>query len=280
MKTASLLGVGVLAVAGLMCNTAHASFHFMQIEQAIGGVDGDTTKQAIQLRMRSVGQNLVAAARMRVFDDQGLNPVTVIDFGSNVLSSGCGVNILVTSANFALEPSITPDFTMTNLIPASYLAAGSITFESDTGIVYWRLSWGGAGYTGPVHGSCTNDDSPCPVPADFGVWPNALPSTTQQALEFQPACSALSTSNQNDYAVTAGPSVWRNNVGQSGTVPVPCPEDINGDNVVNVLDLIELLLCFGLPAVPGCEDEDVTGDGTVNVLDLIELLLAFGTSCP
>ncbi|MHC4106672.1 MAG: hypothetical protein ACYSTY_01165, partial [Planctomycetota bacterium] len=86
MKTASLLGVGVLAVAGRMCNTAHATFHLMQIEQAIGGVDGDTTKQAIQLRMRSVGQNLVAAARMRVFDDQGLNPVTVIDFGSNVLS--------------------------------------------------------------------------------------------------------------------------------------------------------------------------------------------------
>ncbi len=27
-----------------------------------------------------------------------------------------------------------------------------------------------------------------------------------------------------------------------------CPEDTNGDGVVNVLDLIELLLCFGLPA--------------------------------
>ena len=30
------------------------------------------------------------------------------------------------------------------------------------------------------------------------------------------------------------------------------------------------------PAVPGCEDEDVNGDGTVNVLDLGDLLLAFG----
>ncbi len=47
----------MLAIAGLMCNTAHATFHFMQIEQVIGGVDGDTTKQAIQLRMRSLNQN-------------------------------------------------------------------------------------------------------------------------------------------------------------------------------------------------------------------------------
>ncbi len=61
---------------------------------------------------------------------------------------------------------------------------------------------------------------------------------------------------------------------------VPCPEDVNGDGVVNVLDLIDVLLCFGQPAVPGCEAEDTNGDGTVNVLDLIDLLLAFGTACP
>ena len=59
-----------------------------------------------------------------------------------------------------------------------------------------------------------------------------------------------------------------------------CPVDINGDGVINVLDLIDLLLCFGQPASPGCEAADINGDGTVNVLDLIELLLAFGTACP
>src|SRR5438552_28664 len=32
---------------------------------------------------------------------------------------------------------------MANLIPASYFAAGSLTWESDGGIIYWRLSWGG-----------------------------------------------------------------------------------------------------------------------------------------
>jgi len=63
-------------------------------------------------------------------------------------------------------------------------------------------------------------------------------------------------------------------------VVLPCPTDINNDGVTNVLDLIDVLLCFGLPAVPGCETQDVNDDGTVNVLDLIELLLVFGTACP
>ncbi len=62
---------------------------------------------------------------------------------------------------------------------------------------------------------------------------------------------------------------------------LPCPTDINGDGVTNVLDLIDLLLCFGLPDTPPCDSgQDINDDGTVNVLDLIDLLLAFGTACP
>ena len=60
----------------------------------------------------------------------------------------------------------------------------------------------------------------------------------------------------------------------------PCPTDITGDGTTNVLDLVALLLCFGLPALPVCEAEDVNGDGSVNVLDLIDLLLEFGQACP
>ncbi len=56
--------------------------------------------------------------------------------------------------------------------------------------------------------------------------------------------------------------------------------DITGDGNVNILDLIELLTCFGQTADPPCTAEDINGDGNVNVLDLIELLLAFGTTCP
>ena len=51
----------------------------------------------------------------------------------------------------------------------------------------------------------------------------------------------------------------------------------NGDGAINVLDLIELLLNFG---VAGCAPTDVNDDGTTTCLDLIDLLLAFGVPCP
>ncbi len=61
---------------------------------------------------------------------------------------------------------------------------------------------------------------------------------------------------------------------------LPCPTDINGDGATDDLDLFDLLPCFGLPAVAGCEAQDVNNDSTVNVRDLIELLLEFGNACP
>ena len=54
-----------------------------------------------------------------------------------------------------------------------------------------------------------------------------------------------------------------------------------GSKVESNAGLIDLLLCFGVPADPPCDaGQDVNGDGTVNVLDLIDLLLVFGTACP
>ena len=50
----------------LLASPAFASFHLMKIEEAIGGVGGDTSQQAIQLRMRFGGQNLVGSAQARL----------------------------------------------------------------------------------------------------------------------------------------------------------------------------------------------------------------------
>ncbi|MGZ4986195.1 MAG: hypothetical protein ACXV8A_08905, partial [Chthoniobacterales bacterium] len=62
-----------------------ASFHLMQIEQVIGGVNGDTSAQAIQLRMRFASENLISGAELIVVDSAGNNPVSLITFPSDVV---------------------------------------------------------------------------------------------------------------------------------------------------------------------------------------------------
>lgn len=234
----SNFGIQAVVAAALIIlsaqTTAQATFHLMQIQQVIGGVNGDTTAQAIQLRFRSAGQHLVSPARMRAWDAAGLNPVVVVDFTTNlpVAGSATGARILIQSPNFAFytSPSATPNYTMSNLIPASYLAAGSLTFETDGGFVYWRLSWGGASYTGPNNGAFDNDAN-----GDYGPpYPDPLPSGSLQALLFQGAASAQSATNAADYALTAGAAVFTNYAGQSFTVSEPeptgacCDDDTGG----------------------------------------------------
>lgn len=197
-------------------STAFATFHLMQIEQVIGGVNGDTTAQAIQLRMRSATQQFVSGGKLIAFDAAGLNPVTILDLTTNVTNGALGSHVLIVSASFPgkTTPTTVPDFTMTNTIPASYLAAGSLCWESDTGTIYWRLSWGGAAYTGPNDGNVAND-----ADGNFGpAFGSALPSSGATALQFQGTTNAKSTNNAADYLVTAGAAVFMNNAGASFTV--------------------------------------------------------------
>ena len=51
---------------------------------------------------------------------------------------------------------------------------------------------------------------------------------------------------------------------------------LNGDDVVNVSDLLEIISSWGLCS--GC-DADINDDGTVNVSDLLMVIDAWG-SCP
>src|SRR5262245_4483937 len=72
------------ALTSLAAQPAYATFHVMQIEQVVGGVNGNANAQAIQLRLRVLGENLVSQARLVVRNAAGLNPVTVVDMTTNV----------------------------------------------------------------------------------------------------------------------------------------------------------------------------------------------------
>jgi hypothetical protein len=212
-RVAILLAV---ALAVLGARPAAATFHLMQIEQVIGGVNGATNIQAVQLRLRLLGQNLVSNARLVAWDATGANPVLLIAFPTNVANSLGGDRVLVATSTFAnaTTPALTPDFIFTNPIPASYLAAGSLTYEDNIGTVLWRLSWGGANYTGSGTGSLTNDADGNFDPAFAGP----LPTATTQALLFKNSASAPSTNNAADYALTAGAATFTNNARSSGAI--------------------------------------------------------------
>ena len=54
--------------------------------------------------------------------------------------------------------------------------------------------------------------------------------------------------------------------------------DLNGDGIVNTIDLAKLLGAFGTSVTPFTSG-DVNGDGLVNTIDLALLLSSFGLSC-
>jgi hypothetical protein len=186
-----------------------ANFHLMQIEQVVGGVCGDPSAQAIQLRMRTAFQGQVAGADLVAHDAAGDDPVTLLTFPSNVANSAAGSRILVTTSGFMQQAGgPAADFTLTAPIPISYLAAGKLTF-GDFGLVYWSLAWGGASYTGSNSGQTDNDTD-----GDFNPpFPDPLPTSGDRSVLFGGSASAKSTNNAADYALSASPATLTNNAG-------------------------------------------------------------------
>jgi hypothetical protein len=69
-----------------------------------------------------------------------------------------------------------------------------------------------------------------------------------------------------------GTSLDQNGNGIPDECESACPADVNGDSIVDVLDLLAVLAAWGAAGGP----EDINGDGIVNVLDLLEVLGAWG----
>ena len=226
MKTKTWLTSATIVLGLALSQTATATFHLAQIEQVAGGVNGDTTAQAVQIRLRISGENIVSGAKLLAFDATGANPITVVDFNTDVANGAAGSRILIATPSFisSTDNTASPDFMMTNPIPAAYLTAGSLAYERDTGEVLWRLSWGGASYTGATTGTVDND-----ADGEFApVYGSALPSAGLKALLFQGTTSDPSTNNAADYSVTSGAAVFTNNngdvfnvTGPTASTPIP-----------------------------------------------------------
>ncbi len=213
--------------------------------------------------MRTAGQNIVSKGRLLAWDAAGENPILLIDFSTNVSNAAIGSRVLAATANFAAytDPPVEADFVLAAPIPLDYLVAGSLTFENDDGtLLVWRLSWGGAGYTGNTTGALTNDDD-----QEFGPpFAGPLPSDGLQGLLFQGDAQAKSSSNAADYALRAGAAVFTNNAGLTFTVvALSCPNDPdNDDDHDGVCGDVD-----NCPRQANTDQADADGDGVGDVCD-------------
>lgn len=267
-----MCGVFAMGLIGAAATCAMGSFHLMQIEQVMLGWNGDPTAQAVQLRMRSAFQNQVTSGRLVVRDAAGLNPIVVRDFTTNVAVSTNGSRILIASANFLNKttPGMTADFSMANTVPASYIAAGRLTFEQDNGTILWSLSWGGSAYTGSQTGATTNDADGNFGPAVAG----AFPISATSALRFTGTGTAISTNNLAQYATVTSGITFVNNAGVNFVVnappPVdPCFADYNLDGGVDGQDVD----AFFTDWAQGDAAADTNLDGGVDGADVEQLFI-------
>lgn len=258
---------------------ASANHHVMQIQLVIGGVNGDTGAQAIQLRQRFAGQNVVSAGRIRAYDANGLNGITIIDFTTNVPNAQGGDTILVCTSGFVSKtaPATVADFIMTNPIPVAYLAAGRITFEADAGTIWWSLAYGGAAYLGSNTLNVTNDSDGNAAPA-FGT---GLPTSSTKALQYNGAASGASTTNLANYAITAGAAVVVNNARVGFTVKAACSGDLNNDGFVDDADFVLFAAAYDELVCSGACPADLNNDAFVDDADFVVFAAAYDVLlCP
>jgi hypothetical protein len=263
----------------ILMNPAHAAFHVMQIEQVIRGLNGNSSAQAIQLRLRSVGQNQVQSSSLWAADAAGANRVLLLNIASPVANSAAGAHILLTTSAFTSAmvaggaATFTPDFTLANAIPSSYLSAGRLTFEQDggstasPGTIYWSLSWGGASYTGSNAGDVTNDAT-----SNFGpAFGSALPTSIRQGVVFTGAATAGSTSNSTDYAFSASPATVTKNLGTSFTVVAPAflVGDYNRNGTVDANDYTAWRQTFGSTVSGAFANADGNGNSLIDAADFV-----------
>jgi hypothetical protein len=87
--------------------------------------------------------------------------------------------------------------------------------------------------------------------------------------------------------VTVG-DVGQSPIGRNGVTPDPvsallgslgCPGDTDGDNTVDLNDLLTVLANFGTTTTNGPADGDLDNSNTVDLNDLLEALANFGNTC-
>lgn len=204
MRILSLVAAGALIPVLLLVaslghvDIAYASFHCMRIHAVMGGYNGNSTIQYVELRMDEPGQEFVALQPLEFFDAAGVLKAT-FTFPANVTNASTGDSILVATSEFnAAAMGGTADFTFSNANTTASNGGDPLhPVQSPGGKVVWL----------PAGPTCTVRNPPADsvayggATADFGTAAVALPSpSTNMALRLN-NLNTIPTDNSTEYAL-------------------------------------------------------------------------------
>ena len=143
--------VGALgAVAWLLAFAAipaSANHHFMKVREVFAGAVGQPSAQFVELQMHAPGQTVMAGKQIVVYDAAGAT-IDTFTFPANVANGANQSSILIATTQAASFFGVTPDLTMTPVIPA---AGGKVCFIRPSPLTVWDcVAWGN--YTGSSTG--------------------------------------------------------------------------------------------------------------------------------
>ncbi len=122
-----------VTLVALLARPAHgeeqtpASFHIVNITKLMAGYNGDTSIQAVELKMTAGGQNLVNGLSIAAYNGSGALLATLGTFAGNVPNALNGDRILCATTNFRDTFGIIPDLIITPGIP---ITSGQVAFET------------------------------------------------------------------------------------------------------------------------------------------------------
>lgn len=192
----------------LLAHPAWGAFHLNEINQILPAYDGDPTIQAVELKMLSGGENLVAGLSIKVYDASGVAVATLGTFASNLPAGQAlaGRKILCATPNFAATFGITPDLVIN---PGVADTTGQVSFESATCVVN-AVAYGAV----TVIKNGTTSASPIPP-----IGATALVRTADDGtLAFCPLAEDAGSRFVLRSGIPSNPLVFTNNAGVSVNV--------------------------------------------------------------
>jgi hypothetical protein len=124
-----LLALALFSCATLIAGPASATFHRNEITKLLVGFNGNTSIQALELKMIADGEHHLRGVRVDIYDADAVFLATLGTFNTDTIPVGlAGRNILCATSAFATTFGITPDLVITAGIPVN---TAQVAFEKN-----------------------------------------------------------------------------------------------------------------------------------------------------